>query len=79
MGVKETAAEAENSDAFSAFLAAYAPHIIQYRHIRQLVAVLQRVADGDLKRLMVFMPPRHGKSEIVSRWFPGRCWMARQV
>lgn len=55
---------------FADFLTRYAPHIIQYDHIKQLIAVLQRVADGDLKRLMVFMPPRHGKSEIVSRWFP---------
>jgi predicted phage terminase large subunit-like protein len=55
---------------FEAFLSVYARHIVQYDHIRKLVAALQRVADGELKRLMVFMPPRHGKSEIVSRWFP---------
>jgi predicted phage terminase large subunit-like protein len=36
---------------------------------RRLVAVLQRVADGELKRVMIFMPPRHGKSEAVSRLF----------
>lgn len=28
------------------------------------------VATGRTKRLMVFMPPRHGKSELVSRYFP---------
>lgn len=28
------------------------------------------MAFGDLKRLMVFMPPRHGKSEFVSHYFP---------
>jgi predicted phage terminase large subunit-like protein len=27
------------------------------------------VADGELLRLMVFVPPRHGKSELVSRLF----------
>ena len=31
--------------------------------------MLQRVADGEIKRLMVFCPPRHGKSETVSRLF----------
>lgn len=31
--------------------------------------MLQRVADGEINRLMVFMPPRHGKSETVSRLF----------
>lgn len=25
---------------------------------------------GDIKRLMIFMPPRHGKSELASRRFP---------
>lgn len=32
---------------------------------------LERVERGDLKRLMIFMPPRHGKSELASRRFPG--------
>lgn len=31
--------------------------------------MLQQVADGKIKRLMVFMPPRHGKSELISRLF----------
>lgn len=31
--------------------------------------VLQRVADDELKRVMLFEPPRHGKSEQVSRLF----------
>lgn len=39
-------------------------------HAERLADVLQRVADGEIKRLMVFMPPRHGKSEEVSRLFP---------
>lgn len=42
-----------------------------YRHCEKLADLLQRVADDDLKRLMVFMPPRHGKSELVSRLFTG--------
>lgn len=37
---------------------------------KELSAVLQRAADGELRRIMVFMPPRHGKSELVSRLFP---------
>lgn len=40
-----------------------------YPHCVRLAQVLQRVADGQLTRLMVFMPPRHGKSELVSRLF----------
>jgi len=31
----------------------------------------ERILAGDLRRLMVFMPPRHGKSELLSRLFAG--------
>lgn len=41
-----------------------------YDHCDRLCAVLQRVADGELKRVMVFMPPRHGKSQLTSKIFP---------
>jgi predicted phage terminase large subunit-like protein len=37
----------------------------------RLAALLQRVADGWNARLMIFVPPRHGKSELVSRLFSG--------
>lgn len=40
---------------------------------RRLAAVLQRVAEGEILRLMVFMPPRTGKSELVSRLFSAYC------
>ncbi len=39
-------------------------------HHRLLASYLDRVAEGGLKRLMVCMPPQHGKSELVSRRFP---------
>ena len=31
---------------------------------------LEAVERGDIKRLMIFTPPRHGKSELVSKRFP---------
>ncbi len=31
---------------------------------------LDRFASGEIKRLMIFAPPRHGKSELVSRRLP---------
>jgi predicted phage terminase large subunit-like protein len=40
-----------------------------YPYCVRLCHILQKVADGEIKRLMVFMPPRHGKSELVSRLF----------
>lgn len=39
-------------------------------HHTIMCQALDRVADGLLKRLMIFMPPRHGKSEAVSRRWP---------
>lgn len=54
---------------FAEFIRRVAPRVEFYPHVAQLVGVLQRVADGELRRVMVFMPPRHGKSETVSRLF----------
>jgi predicted phage terminase large subunit-like protein len=39
-------------------------------HIEALVARLEAVERGEVKRLMVFMPPRHGKSATASELFP---------
>lgn len=39
-------------------------------HHKLLADQLDRVASGEVKRLMVCMPPRHGKSELVSMRFP---------
>src|SRR5579884_4108582 len=46
-----------------------APRYQWYRHCQELADVLQRVADGELSRVMIFMPPRHGKSQTASRLF----------
>lgn len=39
-------------------------------HIELLNEKLQAIAFGDINRLMVFLPPRHGKSWLVSQYFP---------
>jgi predicted phage terminase large subunit-like protein len=41
-----------------------------------LIDLLQQVADGQLTRLIVCCPPRHGKSQLVSRLFPAY-WVSR--
>jgi predicted phage terminase large subunit-like protein len=45
------------------------------RHHRALAAALEEIAFGRWKRLIIAMPPRHGKSELASRrflaWFIG--------
>lgn len=38
-----------------------------HRHIAEMC---QKLLDGEITHLMVFVPPQHGKSEIVSRLFP---------
>ena len=55
---------------FTDFIKKVHPRFNFYTHVNKLIDVLQKVADGELKRVMVFMPPRHGKSELVSRLFP---------
>lgn len=42
-------------------------------HHVELCKALEAVQRGDIKRLMVLMPPRHGKSELVSKQFPAWC------
>lgn len=39
-------------------------------HLCKLDESLVDVANGDCKRLVVEFPPRHGKSELVGRYFP---------
>lgn len=39
-------------------------------HHERLCDALDKMVSGEIKRLMVFMPPRHGKSELGSRRLP---------
>lgn len=39
-------------------------------HHELLCSYLDRFVRGEIKRLMVFMPPQHGKSQLVSRTLP---------
>lgn len=40
-------------------------------HLQYVAGALECVERGEIKRLMVFVPPRHGKSELISVRFPG--------
>lgn len=45
----------------------------QWRRAPHLTYLSDKLVDavmGDCPRLMVFEPPRHGKSQLVSHWFP---------
>lgn len=39
-------------------------------HHRLICDALEKVERGECRRQMIFMPPRHGKSELASRRFP---------
>lgn len=60
--------KARNS--FRAFVAKTMPEYRWNWHHKLLCDKLQDLLSGKINRLMVFMPPRHGKSELCSRRFP---------
>jgi predicted phage terminase large subunit-like protein len=43
---------------------------VPYKHLLLINEKLLDVMAGKIKRLMIQMPPRHGKSELTSRYFP---------
>ena len=61
----------ENSKTdFLTFVRHVWPAFIAGRHHRTMADAFERVANGELKRLIVNMPPRHTKSEFASYLFP---------
>lgn len=42
-------------------------------HHKRICEKLEAVERGEIDRLMIFMPPRHGKSELASKRFPAWC------
>ena len=64
----------QSKDSFLHFIAMFAPTLvpdwIMGRHIHLIADRLQKVESGEMKRLMVFLPPRSSKSVICSKLFP---------
>ena len=62
------------NDDFLSFVRLMAPSIVSDfrmgRHIEVISEKLQQVESGELKRLMVFLPPRSSKSVVCSKLFP---------
>ena len=55
---------------FGDHIAAVYPAFPFTRHTTRLVEIGQRVADGELQRLLLMLPPRHYKSTVFSRFLP---------
>tara|TARA_R100000655_G_scaffold24954_1_gene50717 strand:+ start:4006 stop:5472 length:1467 start_codon:yes stop_codon:yes gene_type:complete len=70
----ETREKAQNE--FMPFVHHVYENFIEGRHHRVIAEKLEKIATGELKRLIVNMPPRHSKSEFASylmpAWFLGR-------
>ena len=47
-----------------------APQYMRPKHVEYLASKLEAVERGEIKRLAISMPPRHGKSELASNYFP---------
>jgi len=61
---------------FMPFVKRVWPTFIHGRHHEKMATAFERVASGEIKRLIINMPPRHTKSEFASyllpAWFLGR-------
>jgi predicted phage terminase large subunit-like protein len=70
----ETTVEAK--DNFMTFVNYVWPNFIHGRHHVKMARAFERVANGECKRLIINMPPRHTKSEFASyllpAWFLGK-------
>ena len=65
---KKTQEKAEQN--FLDFVEAMWPAFIKGKHHEIMADAFERVANGELKRLIINMPPRHTKSEFASYLFP---------
>ena len=71
--VDELAARKRNKDAFDdliEFCKRMQPDYIVGKHHRMLADMLMDIERGDKDRICVNIPPRHGKSQLVSIYFP---------
>ena len=80
LGLEEQRKKLETREIARDKFMAYAKHVyegfIEGRHHRIIAEKLEAIANGQLKRLIINMPPRHSKSELASylmpSWFLGR-------
>jgi predicted phage terminase large subunit-like protein len=71
--IEELNAAREREDSqgdFLEFVKLVWPAFIEGNHHRVMADAFNRIASGELKRLIINMPPRHTKSEFASHLFP---------
>jgi predicted phage terminase large subunit-like protein len=72
-GLTREAKRRESRQSLLAFTEYTNPLYQSADHHRRICEKLEAVERGDIDRLMIFMPPRHGKSELASKRFPAWC------
>ena len=74
--LEETESKEQAREGFMPFIKKVWPAFIEGRHHKIMAEAFERVVNGDLKRLIINMPPRHTKSEFASyllpAWFLGQ-------
>jgi len=74
--LEELKSKKDATDKFIPFVKQVWPTFIAGRHHAKMANAFERVAKGELKRLIINMPPRHTKSEFASyllpAWFLGK-------
>ena len=63
--LQETEDKEAAREGFMPFIKKVWPAFIEGRHHKIMAEAFERVANGDLKRLIINMPPRHTKSEFA--------------
>lgn len=58
-----------SGESFRLFTRLANPRFTFFAHCELLADVLEKVASGEIKRLLISLPPRHSKSEMISRLF----------
>ena len=66
----EKARRVRTSDSLLKFVRFMKPDYVPSWHHTLLAEHLDKVARGEIQRLLISMPPRHGKSELCSRQLP---------
>lgn len=74
--LEKTESKEQAREGFMPFIKKVWPAFIEGRHHKIMAESFERVVNGDLKRLIINMPPRHTKSEFASyllpAWFLGQ-------
>lgn len=67
----ERSVERQNArEDFISFIKLMMPSFVEGQHHKQMARAFERVLKGDLKRVIINMPPRHSKSLFASTFLP---------